>query len=312
MQATRALGGAVLCTVSLSLLGIVGPPGTGLLLAAAPLPGLMRGGWYGTRYGDYCTVGSTMLILVAAGPVNTALYLAFVGLPGVAAIHALQKQLRIETVVAATIGTLLICGAIVLWIAAGDLAALRASFLDAWRKSFDQSVALYADVGMPEERLIELQASRDELGRALVEVIPALTAMLSGTVWIVNLRLAGRWAPWQQTRGWRVWQTPPQLIWVLIASGFGMFLPVSEVSILARNVFGVMLACYFCQGLAIVSYYLQRFRLPRGLRIASYLLIAVQQIFAGLVLALGIFDFWGDFRRLEPRPADASIGPDPD
>jgi hypothetical protein len=131
-------------------------------------------------------------------------------------------------------------------------------------------------------------------------------------MWLVNLRLAGLWAAWPQTRGWQIWRAPHHLIWVLIVSGFAMFLPVREISILSRNVFGVMLACYFCQGLAIVNYYLQRFGLPRGLRIASYLLIAVQQIVAALVLALGIFDFWGDFRRLEPRPADASIGSDSD
>lgn len=312
MHATRALGGAVLCTASLSLLGIIGPPGAGLLLAAAPLPSLMVGGWYGQRYGSYCVLGATLLILAVAGPIDAVLYLAFVGLPAVVAIHALQRELRIETVIALTVGTLLACVAMVLWAAVGDVTALRSSFLDTWQKSFDQSMRLYADMGVSQERLSELQASRDDLGQALLEVMPALAAVASGTVYLVNLRLAGRWASWQQTRGWRIWRTPPQLIWVLISSGFAMFLPVPELSILSRNVFGVMLACYFCQGLAIVSYYLQRFGLPRGLRIASYLLIAVQQIVAGLVLALGIFDFWGDFRRLEPRPADASIGSDSD
>jgi hypothetical protein len=184
--------------------------------------------------------------------------------------------------------------------------------VDGWRQSFDQSVALYADLGVSEDALRELEASRDDLGRALFEALPALAAVVSGAIWLVNLRLAGSSASWHQTRGWQIWQTPPWLIWVLIASGFAMFLPIQGISILSRNIFGVTLACYFCQGLAIVSYYLQRFGLPRGLRVASYLLIAVQQIVAGLVLALGIFDFWGDFRRLEPRPADASIGSDSD
>lgn len=312
MQASRALVGAVLCTVSLSLLGIAGPPGTGLLLAAAPLPSLLLGGWYGQRYGTYCACGATLLILVMAGPVSSALYVGFVGLPAVVAIHALEREFRIETVLALSVGALLICVAIVLLASVGDVAAMRSAFLDAWERSFDQSIALYADIGVSEEGLSELQAGRDELGRALLEVMPALTAVASGAVWLVNLRVAGRWTSWQQTRGWQVWRAPAQLIWLLIVSGFAMFLPAPEISIVSRNVFGVMLACYFCQGLAIVSYYLQRFGLPRGLRIAGYLLIAVQQVVAGLVLALGIFDFWGDFRRLEPRAADASIGSDSD
>jgi uncharacterized protein YybS (DUF2232 family) len=312
MQSVRALGGAVLCTVPLSLLGTLGPPGSGLFLVAAPLAGLVLGGWYGQHLTGYCTVASGLLILAIGGPVHLALYLALVGLPTVAAVYTLQDGSRIERVIAATIGTLLVSVAVFLWASAGDLSTLRATFLDAWRQSFDQSIALYVDIGMSDDALSELEASRDELGQALLEVLPALAVLLSGALWLVALRLAGRWVSWPQTRSWQTWQTPPWLIWILIASGFALFLPVQELSIPLRNVFGVTLACYFCQGLAIVSYYLQRFGLPRGLRVASYLLIAIQQIVAGLVLILGIFDFWGDFRRLEPRPADASIGSDSD
>jgi hypothetical protein len=224
----------------------------------------------------------------------------------------LQREFSIGTVIAAAVGTLLVGVTVALCLVVGDLAAWSTAVLDGWRQSIDQSIALYADLGVSDETLSELAANRDDLGRTLFEVLPALTAVMSGAVWLVNLRLAGRWTSWLQTRGWQAWQTPPWLIWVLIVSGFAMFLPVEALSILSRNIFAVTLACYFCQGLAIVSYYLQRFGLPRGLRIASFLLIAVQQVVAGLVLALGIFDFWGDFRRLEPRPADASIGSDSD
>jgi uncharacterized protein YybS (DUF2232 family) len=312
MDAFRALGGAVLCTVSLSLLGTRGPTGAGLLLAAAPLPSLVLGGRYGPSYCAYCAGAAAFLILAIAGPVNSVLYLALVGLPAIAATYLLHREFAIGTVIAAAVGTLLVGVTVVLWFVVGDLAAWSTALLDGWRQSIDQSIALYADLGVSDEALSELAANRDDLGRALFEVLPALTAVMGGAVWLVNLRLAGRWASWLQTRGWQAWQTPPWLIWVLIVSGFAMFLPVQALSILSRNIFAVTLACYFCQGLAIVSYYLQRFGLPRGLRIASFVLIAVQQIVAGLVLALGIFDFWGDFRRLEPRPADASIGSDSD
>jgi hypothetical protein len=100
------------------------------------------------------------------------------------------------------------------------------------------------------------------------------------------------------------------LIWVLIAAGFGLFVPIDAVASVARNVFIVVLAGYFCQGLAIVSYYLRRLQLPAGLRVASYLLIGFQQVVTGIVLMLGVFDFWGDFRRLSISAADAQGGAD--
>jgi uncharacterized protein YybS (DUF2232 family) len=98
-----------------------------------------------------------------------------------------------------------------------------------------------------------------------------------------------------------LWRAPDALIWVLIATGFAMFVPLGLFTLVARNVFLVLLGCYFCQGLAIVSYYLARFRLPRAVRIASYALIAIHQVLTATVLALGVFDFWANFRR---GPAD--------
>jgi hypothetical protein len=62
--------------------------------------------------------------------------------------------------------------------------------------------------------------------------------------------------------------------------------------------------------MAIVSFFLVRLGLPRGLRIATYLIIVLQQVAAALVVALGVFDLWGDFRHLTARPADAAVGPD--
>jgi hypothetical protein len=82
------------------------------------------------------------------------------------------------------------------------------------------------------------------------------------------------------------------------------------MGVVAQNVFAITLACYFAQGLAITSYFLQRFGLPRGLRIAAYIVILFQQLAAGLVVALGVFDLWGDFRHLTAQPVDATVGSD--
>ena len=45
-----------------------------------------------------------------------------------------------------------------------------------------------------------------------------------------------------------------------------------------------------------------------ALRVATYLVIALQHVAAALVVALGVFDLWGDFRQLTARPADAAVG----
>ena len=74
-------------------------------------------------------------------------------------------------------------------------------------------------------------------------------------------------------------------------------------NILEATAFGILL------GLAIVAYFFHKNNVPRFLRSATYILIIFQQIFALLVAALGLFDLWGDFRRLKKKnltPSQAS------
>jgi uncharacterized protein YybS (DUF2232 family) len=61
--------------------------------------------------------------------------------------------------------------------------------------------------------------------------------------------------------------------------------------------------------LSIIAYYFHKNNVPRFLRAVTYILIAFEQIFTLLVVGLGLFDLWGDFRRLKKNnlnPSQAS------
>ncbi|HXV50420.1 MAG TPA: DUF2232 domain-containing protein, partial [Candidatus Binatia bacterium] len=66
----------------------------------------------------------------------------------------------------------------------------------------------------------------------------------------------------------------------------------------ALNLLLVIGACYFAQGLAVIGFFFHKNNVPRFLRGLTYILIVFQQIFTLLVVGLGLFDLWGDFRRL--------------
>jgi uncharacterized protein YybS (DUF2232 family) len=55
---------------------------------------------------------------------------------------------------------------------------------------------------------------------------------------------------------------------------------------------------YFFQGIAIISFYFEKKRFPRLLRIVLYSLIALQQVVLLVVVGLGFFDMWLNFRKL--------------
>jgi len=197
-------------------------------------------------------------------------------------------------------------------LAYGDVAGIVTAARQQLTSSVDMVMATYGSIGAPDSAVAAMQAERDTLVSGLLEVLPALVVLTAALIVIANLVLLRNWTDMSGQVNLRLWQAPDFLIWALIVTGFGIFLPSPGVPAIARNLFLVVLGCYFCQGLAIVSYYLERFRLPRGLRVAGYVLIAVQHVATAMVVALGVFDLWGNFRRLNAGPADVPFHSDTD
>lgn len=310
MVHTRAVVSGAVCAIALCLGGLIGPPGAGLALLAVPLPGLVVGGVAGVAHAAASSLAAGGLLGGLLGwPVGTS-FIALAGVPTVLAVLMLRRAWRIEPIVTVAVAATCVGAAAVAVVFAPETGSWATVFGDAWRSSFDGAVSMYRDLGMSAEQLAELEGQRDEMAQSALRFLPALLAIGVSALWMANLRISARWAAWPQLHNLSRWRTPDWVVWLLIASGFGLFVPHAEVALIAGNVFAVVLACYFGQGLAIVSYFFQRFSLPKGLRVATYLVIALQQIAAALVVALGVFDLWGDFRQLTARPADAAVGSD--
>ena len=92
-----------------------------------------------------------------------------------------------------------------------------------------------------------------------------------------------------------------------MSHSFSLFFSAGEVvKALALNVFLVTAVFYFLQGLAIVAYYFHRKNIPYFLRSLAYVLIVFEQLFTLFVVGLGLFDLWGDFRRLNKKDLNPS------
>ena len=277
------------------------------LALLTPLPGLLLGarGWRGECL--LWWVGTTAIVAATAGPeVGLAFTLLF-GCPTVALAEARAARWRIETAVLVGLGTWCMAFAALALFAHGDVASLVTVAREQVARAVDAFVrnpAVADGSGAP------LDLDPQVLVGAIVQVLPALLLLSGGAVMLVNLLLVRAWMPEVDQQDLRRWRTPDGLMWVLIASGFGMFVPHPGTALAATNVFIVLLGCYFCQGLAIVAYYLTRYRVPRGLRIATYALVVLQHVVAAVVLLLGVFDLWADFRRLTATPADMQFHPD--
>jgi uncharacterized protein YybS (DUF2232 family) len=133
--------------------------------------------------------------------------------------------------------------------------------------------------------------------------MPALTIMSSLFVCWLNLMaaksvLTSRTLPYPDFGPLNHWRAPEQIIWLLIGSGLSMLLPSQGIKLVGINVLLVLLTIYFFQGMGIVAFFFEKKRLPRFFRIMLYALIALQQVFLLVVIGLGVFDLWLDFRKI--------------
>jgi uncharacterized protein YybS (DUF2232 family) len=149
------------------------------------------------------------------------------------------------------------------------------------------------------------------LADAVMRLSPALIALLGASIVLLNLAVFWRFGGKQQRLGYTLfgdlarWSAPEWLIWPLLVSGFGWFIPQRPVATVALDCFVCVLAVYFCQGLAIMAFYFKQLRMPAVARGLIYFITLAQPVLTAIVGAAGVFDLWVDFRRLKRTNAAA-------
>ncbi len=299
---------AWLWTSATYLSALVLPMGGTALVMLTPQPGLTLE----QQRGLLPTIGMVLLVALTASGIAgwdaAILYLVGPGLFTLLLPVLLRRRWSIEwTVGVATLAvsaTLALFALFVLSSPAEIVSELR-NVLEQGRQGL---LEMYRQAGIAADRLEQLNEGTAALTETLVRLGPALHVIAMAAVVLLNLALLR----WRQRRlglppvfgDLSRWKCPAPVVWVLIASGYGLFLPVFGVPTVAENVFVVILAIYFCQGLAIVQFYFQRWRSPIWMRSLLYVFVVVEWLVAGGIVLLGVFDLWGDFRRLTPRPVE--------
>jgi uncharacterized protein YybS (DUF2232 family) len=169
--------------------------------------------------------------------------------------------------------------------------------------NLEMTLALYQSMGVSEENIYNLSKSLDQIRYVLIRILPALVIVSSLFVTWSNLLIAkpifkkkGLFFPDFGTLN--LWKAPDSLIWFLIACGGLLLVPTGSFKIIGLNGLLVILMIYFFQGIAVVSYFFEKKRFPRFLRLIFYSLIALQQIFLLFIIGIGLFDMWMNFRKL--------------
>jgi len=271
-----------------------------------PLPVL----YYRIRLGRSTAVAVPMAALLLMGVVAGTLTLDLLFyfellLLGFVLGDLLELNLPIEKTIGYACGITMFTGLIGMWVFTQAFQAGIVELITVYvSKNLDLTLELYRSMGMSEENLHMISNSRDAIGYTLVRIIPALcitsTIMISWT----NLLLV---RPFFKSRNIVVpefglltlWKAPDWMVWGVIGCGVSMLLPLNAMKIIGLNGLIILTAIYFLGGIAIVSFYFEKKRFPRILRALLYSLIIFEQIALFLVIGLGFFDIWLNFRKIQ-------------
>lgn len=282
-------------------------PALGLLFVPLSLQPILAFGLRQGRQRAIIALGAAIAVLSLVGTADLVTGYALVALMTLLLFLAFGRGWPIEYVVAtAASGTFAVVAGLLLS-TFGSTAAVWQVMEQILRENIEMSLRAYEKVGFSGESLDLLRQRAPQMIALAMKIIPALVVAVFGIVALLNLVMLYRRFPdrrsWiASTRDLTEWKSPEALVWCLILSGFALFLPSWEALKLgALNLFLISLIFYFFQGLAIVAYYFHHKNVPHFLRSLAYLLILFEQVFTLFVVGLGLFDLWGDFRRLKKK-----------
>lgn len=157
---------------------------------------------------------------------------------------------------------------------------------------------------VPPDRLpVQVNGPEDiaEWKRSLLVEMPSAIAILSLiAVWastVVLLRLNPGQIREKVGLGpdfFQTWKAPEFLVWPTLVSGFFLLVGVKYISPVALNLFKVLMTIYALQGLSILAFFFDLWGVRGLFRTAGYVLVG--SVMTPLLLSLGFFDLWFDFR----------------
>jgi uncharacterized protein YybS (DUF2232 family) len=283
----------------------------GILMIVAPAPILIYAvGLPGANLrATVAVLLATALVTMLGGPFAGLGYFVSFGLGTAIACYMLERRYSFELIAAIGAGAMVAVSVVAALIATGGADALIKTVHGELVQGMARGQDVYKLLGMDTTTIpADTQATVISF---TMRLLPAFAILVAASAMLLNLRVFWRWAGAQRLAyslfgDLSRWSAPEWMVWLLLAGGFGLFIPVPAISDIALNGFICVAAVYLCQGLAIIGFYFLSLSVPSIVRGVIYFVVFAQPVVAALVAIAGVFDMWIDFRRLKPPSQEAN------
>jgi uncharacterized protein YybS (DUF2232 family) len=263
-----------------------------------PLPVL----FYRLKLGRNCggiivAVSFFILLILTRGVAFDVLYFGSLLMTGFFLGECLERHLNIQKTIVFT--TLLVAGAGITAFALYTTTqgqTMEGVLTDYLTRYFTMTADIYSEMGIEKDQI-------EQLNSAFMVILPGMFLVsYVSTIWlnilIIRHLLERKGITLKSIEHLNQYRVPEFLVWVVILLGLALMLPVQSLKIISINCLIVLMLVYFFQGIAVVSFFFQKKKTPMALKIFCYSLIAVQLYVLIMVIGLGFFDNWINFRKI--------------
>lgn len=172
------------------------------------------------------------------------------------------------------------------------------------KKAAENYIQVLEQSGESPENLKTIRASVENAAPTAARIVPSfiLVSTLAGAVlnFLAVRYLWFRFYSRQFFEGVEVsrWMLPDVVVWVLIAAIGSMIFGPGIIQVVGMNLSIIFLFLYFLQGLSVVTHILKVKSFPKWVWVLVFILIPLNPMFFGLVMGMGLFDIWVDFRKI--------------
>lgn len=272
---------------------------SGLFALFAPLPLLLVAMGPSRLWVCAAVVTNGLIVGALGGDLSLAMYVVFVAALALSLPEFLRRKVRLERAALLTLASMAAVGLVLVlayaqWKQVHPVREVQAQV----GKMVD-----YLSTSLSPESREQWLGDREpaEWKRDFLIELPSAVAIFGLLLVWSNLILLLRLNPARirermglDASFFRSWKAPEYLVWPTIAAGVFLILEAGVVSDVAINVFRFLMAVYAIQGLSILAFLFDVWGIRGFFRSLGYLIGIFLML--PLLLSLGFFDLWFDFR----------------